>query len=115
MSSLEYDGTKARELAFYDVLNCIDLLEEFDREKRQERKKYKRNLAESLLAAIEVDLSLSEIAKKIGKSRQSLNRIIVDVFGVRHEDKANAARLGHKYGKKKRGTSKESETPKIQQ
>lgn len=61
------------------------------------RQKAKERLAESIdKAKSESDHSVKTIADHFNKSRQAVNKVLTDVYGVRHEEKAKAARLGHK-------------------
>lgn len=73
-----------------------DELKQFDTEYHQQRKEKRKDIAELIEEAKHrSDLSVEDIAKHLGKSRQALNKALIDVFGVRHPDKSSAAKIGH--------------------
>lgn len=70
-----------------------DMVDRFYEAYNQEKKEFVELVEE---AKFESDLSISEVATHLGKTRQALNKVIVDVLGVRHKEKAAAAREGHR-------------------
>jgi hypothetical protein len=52
---------------------------------------------------LEADLALSELQEPLGKTRQTLNRRLVKVYGVRQPEKVKAAHLGHESRRQKLG------------
>ena len=75
---------------------AYDKLDRLDENYVQTRERAKRNLAFAIdEAKTESDLTVSLIATHFGKSRQAINKVLTDVFGVRHIEKSEAAKLGH--------------------
>lgn len=77
-----------------DAYKSIELLEI---EVRGHRKDLKAKLAEAIEEArTKGDFSISDIATFMGITRQAVNQVLVDVYGVRNEARSEAAKLGHK-------------------
>jgi hypothetical protein len=75
------------------VYNELSLLDE---NYNNERKAIKRRLTEVIEdGRFEADLSVKDFADEFGVKRQTVNKVLVDVLGVRHPDKAKAGSLGH--------------------
>jgi DNA-binding XRE family transcriptional regulator len=77
-----------------DIWNDIKTL---DKEYWEKRNKLKKNFALKVEEGkIEADLQITSIAERVGVSRQTIHKIITEVFGVRHFDKAKAGTLGRR-------------------
>jgi AraC-like DNA-binding protein len=71
-------------------------LERIDSNYIKVREKAKTGLADAIEEAkTDSDLSIKDIAQHFGKSRQAVNKVLTDVYGVRHLEKAEAAKIGH--------------------
>jgi mRNA-degrading endonuclease RelE of RelBE toxin-antitoxin system len=96
--------TQTKERAQKDSWAKLDsinsALDTLDETYRKDRDVLKEELAEALIEANEVDIKVSEVASKFGKTRQALYRVIKDIYGIRHPDKARAGRLGHELRKR---------------
>ena len=57
-----------------------------------------RNLAELIeKGKEECDLTIAEVAEELRVSRMTVNRILVKEYGIRDEQKQDAAKMGHNY------------------
>lgn len=76
-----------------------DIYEELgrlDENYQNERRAIKKKLTEVIEdGRFDADLSVKDFADEFGVKRQTVNKILVDVLGVRHPDKAKAGSLGH--------------------
>jgi len=88
---------------YLNRLQDVDSEFEFLRKKQlEERKALKIKFAHLFEEArLQAGISIIEVANKLGKSRQSVHQIILDVYGVRHPDKSERAKLGHETRKNK--------------
>ena len=81
---------------YKDIEKLYGSLHALDEEYSAKRKKIKTKLAEKIEEArFEKDISVKNIADHLDVKRQTVNKILTDVFGIRHPDKARAAALGH--------------------
>lgn len=79
-----------------EISDAYKSIEEIDRNYYDIRSKAKHKLADKIEEArFESDLSVKNIADYFGKSRQAVNKVLTDCYGVRFEEKAQAAKLGH--------------------
>lgn len=90
--------TSINSKAFYleqidSVYDQIDLLEsEFKRNYLY----MKKQIAEIIeRGKFEADLSVNDVAVHLGKTRQAVHSVILETYGVRHEEKAANAKMGH--------------------
>lgn len=68
-------------------------IEDWDAQYLEGRKKLKKDLADLIeRARFNSDLSVADIGKHLGKSRQAVNQLLIDVYGIRHPDRAELAR-----------------------
>ncbi len=69
------------------TISRIEWLQEkltlLDEEQARERFKLKKEFADAVIKAQEYDIPVSDIASKLGKSRQAVYKTIKDVYGVR--------------------------------
>lgn len=80
------------------VYDQIDLLET---EYKRNYFYMKKQIAEIIeRGKYEADLSIVDVANHLGKTRQAVHRIILEAYGVRHEDKAVNAKMGHRNAQK---------------
>lgn len=71
-------------------------IEQLDSDYNEARTALKESLAKTIEEGrFETDLSVKDFADELGVKRQTVNRILISVFGIRHPDKAAAAALGH--------------------
>lgn len=95
MSEKELEGKRNQYLNTID--DCRDRLRANSERFHKEQKRLRNDLANVIEEAkLESDLSLAEISRHTGITRQAIHKIIKERFGVRHPDKAEAALIGHK-------------------
>lgn len=95
-----------------EVKDRYDRIEKAELGFRQERHDHKVRLAQAIeQAKFEGDYSIVDIAKYLGITRQAVNQVLVDIFGIRYQERSEAAKLGHTQNGKTRQETKESRQP----
>jgi hypothetical protein len=88
-------NTQAEHLAYIASIDAS--IDELDEQYKKDRGELKKTIAEAITRAkLEADISVAEVGKHLNKTRQTVNRYLIDVYGIRHAEKAAAAKLGHK-------------------
>jgi hypothetical protein len=77
--------------AIYDELQ--ELQEDYDSHKEELKIKLAETVEEG---RFETDLSVDDFAQFCGIKRQTMNRFLINRYGIRHPEKSKAATLGHK-------------------
>lgn len=78
--------------------SVYDELEAHTEKFLEEHKEIRLRLARLMEEArLESDLGATDIARHRGISRQAIHKLTKEAFGIRHADKAEAARKGHEY------------------
>jgi hypothetical protein len=96
LEQVEIVDTDLQNKYLEEISDAYSSIEEIDRNYYKERSKAKLNLANKIEEArFKSDLSVKDIAVYFGKSRQAINKVLIDSFGVRHIEKAQAAKIGH--------------------
>lgn len=71
-------------------------LDQAEERYKAERKQKRMRLADIIEEArIESDMSYSYVAKHLDKTRQAINNLMIERFGIRNPEKSKAASLGH--------------------
>jgi hypothetical protein len=79
-----------------EISNLYEEIRKLDLEYNQSRVSLKKRLAEKIEEGrFESDLTVKNVADHLGIKRQTVNKVLIDVYGVRHPEKAKAAALGH--------------------
>jgi AraC-like DNA-binding protein len=77
-------------------------IKELDKSYAESRTVLKTDLAKLIEEGkLEADLQVAAVADRVGVKRQTINKILIDTFGVRYPDKAQAAKIGHQARKQK--------------
>ena len=80
-----------------DCINIYNEMKELKKEYENQKDYLKTRLASAVKKAkFDEDLSVATIADNLGITRQYLNSILIDNYGVQHPEKAAAAKIGHK-------------------
>lgn len=78
---------------------CVNTWQEMaklDEEYAENRKALKKQFAELIEnGRLEADLQVSVVAEKLGVTRQTIHKVITDIYGVRDFAKARAGQIGH--------------------
>jgi hypothetical protein len=78
------------------VKEIYEKMMDLDEDYKEVRASYKTELARTVEEGrFKTDLSVKEFADYLGIKRQTLNKILISVYGVRYPEKAKAASLGH--------------------